>query len=79
MGNPLLYEALTLLREYESNQSETEDCANKKLAEVIRYLEELLHERYSEQELATILLEQLGLLFDEVPEIQDYINSRLVL
>lgn len=66
----MLKETLFLLKEMRSQQGNTEDCVIKRLNQTIQNLEALRGERFSEPEIMAIILQELGALFSELPEIQ---------
>lgn len=71
MNHAMLIETISLLKEIRFQQSNTGDCVIKSLDRVIRNLESFRGERFSEPEMVTLILEELGLLFSEFPELQD--------
>ena len=68
--SPMLREAIFLLKEVRTQQSNTRDGVTKCLDKTISNLESLIGERYSEPEIITLILEELSVLFSEFPELQ---------
>ena len=69
MKYTMLYETIFLLEEMRSQQGNTGDRVIKCLDQVILNLEALKGGGYSEPELSTIILQELGRLFSEFPEL----------
>ena len=70
MYHSMLNETISLLKEMQFQQSNTGGCVIKSLNRVIRNLETLKSERLSEPEMGTLILDELGSLFSEFPELQ---------
>ncbi len=74
MKHSMLNEVLSLLKEMRFQQSNTGGCVIKSLNQVIRNLEALRGEKFSEQEIMTEVLLELGSLFSEFPELQEQLD-----
>ena len=74
MKHPVLKEAIFLLQEFRSHQCNTGGCVTKSLDQVIRNLKGLRSGCYSEPEISAMILQELGKLFSELPELKEYIE-----
>lgn len=70
----ILRETISLLREIQSQQSDTEGSVYLCLEKVIANLEPQKGERFSEQESYVNVLDSLDRLFSELPEIKECFN-----
>ena len=66
----MLKEVVSLLKEIRFTQCKAGDCVCRCLDQVIQTLEDVRVKDYSEPEVAAIILNELGYLFSEFPEIQ---------
>ena len=74
MNYSMLKEAIFLLKEMRFQQCNTGDCVTKCLDRSIRNLEALRGEKFSEPELVALILDELALLFSELPEFQEQLE-----
>lgn len=74
MKYSMLMEALSLLQDMRSQQSNTGGCVTKCLDQVIRNLGALKGEKVSEPEMNAMILQELGRLFLEFPELQEQLE-----
>ena len=71
MKHSMLNETILLLKEIRSQQGNTGDRVIKSLNQVIENLKSLRGEGFSEPELNSLILEELGNLFSAFPELQE--------
>jgi hypothetical protein len=70
MSYSMLQEAHFLLKEMQFQQSNTGGCVSESLDQAIQDIEALKGSKYSDTELAAMVLEVLGVLFAELPELK---------
>lgn len=75
MKSSVLRETLAYLREVRSQYGNARARVTQRLDKVIAALKALDAEGLSEPEMATCILEELGMLFSELPEIKAIIES----
>lgn len=66
----MLKRAISLVKEVRSQQSNRGGCVIKSLDQVIRNLQAIKCNEFSEQEVSTMILREFELLFLELPEIK---------
>ena len=71
----LLYEAIDLLKVVRSQLSETDSCVIKRLDQSIQELESLKAEDLTETELSCSIVNQLGMIFSEFPEVRKVVTE----
>ena len=71
MKHSMLNETILLIKEIRSQQGNTGDRVIKSLNQVIENLESFRGEGFSEPELNSLILEELGNLFSAFPELQE--------
>ena len=72
---PILKEALLILYEIRSQQSNAGGCVGMKLNQVIGNLEAIGPNDYTEVELSVVIIREFDSLFSEFPEIQQRISE----
>lgn len=72
---PMLKEALLILYEMRSHQSNAGGCVGMKLNQVIGRLEAIRPNDYTEVELSVVIISEFDSLFSEFPEIHKRISE----